>query len=135
VLTWMGKNTPRGVLNYFKTAFSTGMRPEELIALLWQDIDFRRNEVSVRRAFSAGELKPTKTYEERTINLNARSREALVDQHKLTGTGEYVFLNPVTDRPWASEKSQREHYWKPHSDEAPPNGYDADGMEGDSPSS
>ena len=28
-------------------------------------------------------------------------------------TGEEVFYNPVTCRPWHDERSQREHYWQP----------------------
>lgn len=113
VLKWMEQNTPPGVSNYFSVAFFSGMRPEELIALDWKDIDFSLNVISVVRSFSAGELKPTKTHRARLVAINAHLRQALHAQRQLTGTRGHVFINPVTDRPWISDKSQREHYWKP----------------------
>jgi integrase len=113
VLKWMREKCPPEVANYFQTAFFSGMRPQEFIALEWKDVDFEMNVISVVRAISAGELSTTKTHRVRLVAINAHTREALLAQQELTGARQQVFLNPATDRPWIREKSQREQYWKP----------------------
>lgn len=47
---------------YFYTAFFTGMRPNELIALRWEDIDFGGRQISVRRGRVRGIEGPPKTH-------------------------------------------------------------------------
>jgi integrase len=47
---------------YFFTAFFTGMRPNELIALKWEDIDFSGRTISVRRGRVRGIEGPPKTH-------------------------------------------------------------------------
>ncbi|SDX33704.1 Phage integrase family protein [Collimonas sp. OK242] len=71
--------------NYFEFAFMTGMRPEELIALRWGDVDL------VDRAIAVLHAQKAFTY--------MKSAE--------------IFENPVTVKPWHDERSQRDHYWKP----------------------
>ncbi len=114
VLNWMREHHPPGIASYFQAAMFSGMRPEELIALEWRDVDFEMNVISVVRSFSAGELKATKTYRARLVAIDTHLKDALTLQLSVTGkAGSHVFINPVTGRPWVSEKSQREHYWKP----------------------
>lgn len=113
MLGWLDKNAPESLHNYFDTAIHSGMRPEELIALKWQDIDFDGGALLVVRSRSGGELKSTKTNRSRLIEMNRPLRLALERQRNLSGVQDWVFLNPTTKRAWNSEKSQRENYWKP----------------------
>ncbi len=107
---------------YFAAAFFTGMRPEELIALRWGDIDWRRQLVRVQRVrtFKGSERDGTKTHTVRDVDLVPQAIEALRAMRPFTelkrteeGAEVDVFENPVTGRAWHDERSQRDHYWKP----------------------
>lgn len=101
---------------YFEFAFRTGMRPEELIALQWGDIDWNHGTIRVERARTAGEEKDLKTYHARDVDLVTPALEALRAMKPwtyLNGLEAPIFQNPVTDRPWHDDRSQRDHYWTP----------------------
>lgn len=102
---------------YFSFAFATGMRPEELIALQWGDLDARTGTIRVERAKTAGEVKPLKTYNARDVDLTDQALQAIKAMREHTsmlgdGNGP-IFQNPVTRRPFHDERSQRDHYWRP----------------------
>jgi integrase len=103
------------VLHYFAFAFMTGMRPEEIIALRWEDVDWNHGTVRVKRAKSfRGEVKDIKTYQVRDVDLVDLAMAALKAQKPYTFMKDAeIFENPVTGRPWHDERSQRDHYWKP----------------------
>lgn len=106
---------PEPVWNYFTFALQTGMRPEEIIALRWEDIDWRRKTARVERARTfRGTLKDVKNHEERDVDLSPRALAALERQkaHTLLKKAE-IFHNPATRKPWHDERSQREQYWNP----------------------
>lgn len=119
ILKWMEANVDEVVWAYFEFAFMTGMRPEEIIALKWSDIDTKTGTIRVERVRSAGEIKALKTYNSRDVDLVDRSIAALNHMRKVRDLrpvekrSEFIFYNPVTDRPWHDERSQRDHYWKP----------------------
>lgn len=115
VLRDLGKHYDRRVWAYFEFAFLTGMRPEELIALKWQDVDSNHGTIRVERAKTAGKVKPLKTYQTRDIDLVERAVAALAVMKAWTLMSEdgFIFQNPVTGKPWHDERSQRDHYWKP----------------------
>ncbi len=99
---------------YFEFAFMTGMRPEEIIALRWGDVDWNHGTIRVERAKTAGEIKPLKTYKARDVDLVERAVAALQVMKAWTFmAGEEIFQNHVTGRPFHDERSQRDHYWKP----------------------
>jgi integrase len=102
---------------YFAFAFATGMRPEEMIALQWGDLDARTGTIRVERAKTAGEVKPLKTYHARDVDLTDQALLAVkvMKEHtSMLGDGNGpIFQNPVTRRPWHDERSQRDHYWRP----------------------
>lgn len=116
------RHDPR-VWAYFAFAFFTGMRPEEIIALRWDDIDWRRQQARVQRVrtFKGSERDDTKTGVIRDVDLVPQAIEALKVMRPFTemkrdedsGEPVDVFENPVTRRPWHDERSQRDHYWKP----------------------
>lgn len=108
---------------YFEFAFLTGMRPEEIIELRWGDVDFRSQTIKVARARTSGEIKATKTYSIRDVDLVKRAIAALETMKPWTfvgGTtkedqryGRNIFQNPVTGQPWHDERSQRDTFWRP----------------------
>jgi len=102
---------------YFVWQFATGMRPEESIELRWSDIDFKRESAHVCRARCAGEVKGTKTYEARDVDLGPEALEALRAMTVYTRrTGEphaEVFQNPNTKRPWNDSRGQHVNFWLP----------------------
>jgi integrase len=101
---------------YYQFAFYTGMRPEEIIALRWSDIDFNAAIARVQRVrtFKGSERDGSKTHSERDVDLVTPAFEALEAMRPFTCMkGKDVFENPVTGRPWHDERSQRDHYWKP----------------------
>jgi integrase len=115
ILADIKEHYPEPVWNYFVFAFQAGMRPEEIIALRWEDIDWHRKTARVVRARTfRGTVKDVKNHEERDVDLSPRALAALERQkvHTLLMKAE-VFHNPVTGKPWHDERSQREYYWNP----------------------
>ena len=108
---------------YFEFAFMTGMRPEEIIALRWGDIDWKGRSIRVERARTAGETKALKTYNARDVDLVSRAIFALETMKPWTmlgssdpddaELGRRIFENPGTGKPWHDERSQRDTYWRP----------------------
>jgi integrase len=103
------------IYNYYECAFFTGMRPEEQIALKWQEIDFNYGLARIRRVRTARvNRETTKTSSIRDIELNSRAMAAIQRQKKFTYMkSEFVFNNPFTDKQWNSEQAQRKRYWTP----------------------
>lgn len=116
VLAHMQKHCDPRMGAYFEVAFFTGMRPEELIALRWCDIDWNNQTIRVERARTAGELKPLKTYNARDIDLVSRALTALQTMKPWTmmgGMEAEIFQNVETNKPLHDERSQRDHFWTP----------------------
>lgn len=101
-----GETTYRALIS---TAAYTGMRPGELHALEWSDIDFREGQIRVERQFSsrANEVTAVKNDRPRTIVLPA---PAAGDLKRISREDPLVFL---TQR--GSHFTQRSHfyYWNP----------------------
>ncbi|WP_310047506.1 tyrosine-type recombinase/integrase [Acidovorax delafieldii] len=123
VLSHMRQNFDIRVWAYFEMAFTTGMRPEELIELRWGDVDWSTGTIRVQRARTAGEVKPLKTYNVRDVDLMARAVAALEAMKPWTMVGSTdridqelgrrIFESPVTGKAWHDERSQRDTFWRP----------------------
>jgi len=115
VLEYMSSKFDDQIFNYFEFAFFTGCRPEEIIALKWESVDFEASTVHICRVRTAKtDRETTKTRNSRDIELNSRALKSLIRQKESSlKNDEYVFLNPVTKKRWNSESSQRIEYWKP----------------------
>ena len=123
ILEDLSKHYDPRIRAYFDWVFYTGMRPEEVIALRWSDIDWSRQTVRVQRVrtFRGSERDGSKTHTERDVDLVPQALEALkvMKQHTFMQKGEGedqsadIFQNPVTGRAWHDERSQRDHYWRP----------------------
>lgn len=124
ILAGMRERYDVRVWAYFAFAFYTGMRPEEIIALRWSDIDFAHHTARVQRVrtFRGSERDGSKTHSERDVDLVSAAIEALnaMKAHTYLKRSEGdedqsqdVFENPVTGKAWHDERSQRDHYWTP----------------------
>ncbi|SFP80492.1 tyrosine-type recombinase/integrase [Hydrogenimonas thermophila] len=89
--------------NFIKLMYASGIRPGEIVALKWEDIDFNRKVIKIYktrlRSKKDEEVKDgdVKTFSsKREIDMLPLAQEALESQMKLTsqhtGTG-YIFLN------------------------------------------
>ena len=85
----------RGVFkNILGVAFFTGMRAGEILALKWKDIDFENKSITIEFQRTRGYTKKPKTKSSaRTIDMISQCEVFLREQRKITGLGEYVFLN------------------------------------------
>ncbi|SDG27691.1 integrase [Onishia taeanensis] len=126
-------------LNLIKVAIYDGPRISEAQALAWEDVlDVEKGIIRYRRAVVRGRFKVTKTKRStRVHHLLKPAREALIEQHALTGhlpaeTYEVVdrdnrtvrkeklrlvFLNSLSGKPFY-ENALRERFWKVHLDHA-----------------
>jgi len=86
--------TAQGTLkNYLGIAIFTGMRPQEVIALTIQDIDFENKTVKIERAITKKKLKSTKTANgERTIPLFSQALPYFKEQIAVAKAKHSIFL-------------------------------------------
>ena len=95
---------------YFEFAFFTGMRPSEMLALRWSDIDLRENYVRVSKAQSKGRLNDrTKNSTVRDVRLNERALHALEVARSITYRpgNAHVFESPRFGVAFKTEKAMR----------------------------
>lgn len=104
---------------WFGLAFSAGARTSEQLAAQWSDIDFRSRIWRVQRAKVRKEEKGTKTHRARDHELSDVAVGYLEAMKPHTfmrakpGEPSYVFLDPVTGKPYNDDKPPRERYWRP----------------------
>jgi integrase len=104
--------------DYFEYAFFSGMRPSEQIEMRWDlDVDRGARTVHIQRARVENQVKDTKTYDRRVLELHSRAYAALERQYARTGlAGGYVWLSPFhgngrkPGEPWLDEHRQGEMF-------------------------
>ena len=82
--------------NFFAIMAFSGVRPGELVALKWSDVDLENQTFKVLRTRIRGEFGPTKTKSsKRTVEMIEGVKDYFLAQEKLTGGNPYdmVFLN------------------------------------------
>lgn len=86
--------------NFITLMVSTGLRPGEIIALKWSDINFEKQTINIERtrvrakkgeAFTDGLPKTESSI--RTIDMLSKALEALKEQFEITKEKEYIFIN------------------------------------------
>ena len=94
--------------NFIQFMVASGMRPGEIVALKWSDIDFKRKKIDIERtrirSTKRGEIKDgeVKTVSsERGADMLILAEKALLKQKELTSEYEYVFINQ-SKRPFYS---------------------------------
>jgi integrase len=104
--------------NFIQFALWTGLRTSELVGLRWDDIDWQRGEIRVRRATTQAAKgtaeKPKTVSSKRAVKLLAKARQALEAQksHTLLLNGQ-IFMNPRTGEPWTGDQPIRKTMWEP----------------------
>jgi integrase len=82
----------------FMTLADAGLRPGEALALRWQDFDEVGRSLTIERAVSDGEVKPTKSEARRAVDLTPRLAEAVAQWQS---AGELAALTAGTEpSPW-----------------------------------
>lgn len=100
---------------YFEFAFFTGMRPGELIALKWSEVDFQGRSAHVCRVQVDGQIRErVKTKQARHVLLNDRAMHALGEAKALTmARSEFVFAPAQMDEKsdWIRSDSTTRKYF------------------------
>lgn len=101
---------------YFEFCFYTGMRPGEVLALRWSEVDERTKSVNVCRIMIKGVIKErTKTKATRKVLLNDRALHALEKARPLTAArSDYVFApNGTGDKSelYIRSETGQKRYW------------------------
>jgi integrase len=84
--------------NYVEMLALTGFRPEEAIALTWDDVisdESGKTFLKVNKAFSKGQLKPTKTYDTRDFPCNDQLTAFLENLPRLPNGKNLIFPSPT----------------------------------------
>ncbi|WP_417332570.1 tyrosine-type recombinase/integrase [Halarcobacter sp.] len=99
--------------NFLATAFFTGARSGELIGLKWEDIDFEKKEITIRRSIKMGLIRLPKTINSiRTIDMIDTLIPFLKEQYERTADiSEFVFINKEGNH-YYDIKRLRNTYWK-----------------------
>ena len=85
--------------NFIKLMANSGIRPGELIALTWDDIDFNKRTINIDKTIVNGIVGLPKTKSSiRKIDMLQASYEALQEQYKLTSTFDNVFISSESKR-------------------------------------
>lgn len=109
--------TPKDRRPQIQFALWTGLRPSELIALEWGDIDWIGNEIRIVRAKTRAASEPESpktTSGRRSVKLLAPARDALLQQKPATFlAGGRIFTNPVSGAPWDHSEQIRKLLWAP----------------------
>lgn len=85
--------------NFIKFMANTGMRPGEIIALKWSDINFENLSINVNKTIVNGKEGLPKTRSSvRKVDILDGAYEALKAQYTLTSNFEHVFVNSSNKR-------------------------------------
>jgi len=88
------ENSDGYMYNFILLMYSTGIRPGEIIALKWEDIDFDRKQIDVHKTIVHGTIGHPKTPSSvRKVDMLPTTEKALKLQYKFTKDYEYIFIN------------------------------------------
>jgi len=101
------------VKNFIALAFFTGARSGEIIGLKWEDVDFLKKEIYIKRTIKMGEISSPKTISSiRSIDILDILVPFLEDQYSITGKKKsFVFLNK-DDNHIYDIKRVRDTHWR-----------------------
>ncbi len=101
--------------NLVQFNFWTGMRPSEVIALNWSDIDLVRGVILVTKALTEAATEaeiPKTSAGKREVKILKPAMDALLDQKKYTSDkNEEVIQNPNTNQRWTGDQPIRKTLW------------------------
>ena len=80
--------------NFIMLMYASGMRPGEIIALKWSDIDFDKKQINIYKTIVNKQIGPVKTLSsKRKIDMLPLSELALKEQYKITSNYEFIFIS------------------------------------------
>lgn len=100
--------------NYIELLALTGFRPEEAIAITWDDLTAGENgklSIRVNKAHSKGELQTTKTGERRDFPCNPQLTKFLTGLPKVSNLHNLIFPSPQGN--YIDQHNFRSRYWLP----------------------
>lgn len=105
-------STPRA-RDYYEFAIFSGLRPSEMLALKWANVDLHLGTVLIDAALTRGKVKGTKTGVAREVELVSRALKVLERQRSVTQlAGDLVFVGDE-GKPFASTDEPLREWWKP----------------------
>jgi len=88
------ENSTGYLKNFVLLMYSTGIRPGELIALHWKDINYSKKQINIYKTMTRGKIGDPKTPSSvRKVDMLLSAEKALKDQFELSKHHEYVFLS------------------------------------------
>lgn len=107
------EHSPPELADMFTFWVWTGLRVEEIIAIIWDDVDLLRGVVRITKAVRDGRLKAPKTKAgRREVSLQEEAAAALKRQKARTYlAGKHVWLHINTREPWLGDESIRRPHW------------------------
>lgn len=110
------------MLTYFRLLAFTGMRKNEISALRWSDIDFKKGQITVNQTLAKGEdnklifQTPKTKKSARTITLDSKTIKVLKDWHKYSTKG-LLFKNENGDpKSVVHVNNMLNRIWRKHPD-------------------
>lgn len=108
------KTVPLKIRAFFAIGFLTGMRTGEIVALKWQDIDFEKNIIKVRRARRAGiESEPKTDNSIRDVLILEQLKPYLLEHKKICNEASEYLFTTMYGEPYYSSSKISYSYWKP----------------------
>lgn len=106
-------NTADKMKAYFAIGFFTGMRTGEIIALKWEDVDFKNRIIKVRHSIRAGQYTRPKTESSiRDIDILDALMPYLVEHKKIVKAASIFLFETYEDKPFYTSDKISSHYWK-----------------------
>lgn len=88
------KKTDGYLKNFIMLMYATGMRPGEIIALNWCDIDFDKKQINIYKTIVNKKIGPVKTHSsKRKIDMLPLAELALKEQYEITSNYEFIFIS------------------------------------------
>lgn len=107
------KNSKGWLKVFIYLAFTTGMRPGELMGLQWRDIDFDKKIIHLKRSITKGIIKEdTVTKNHNRLIIVADFVLAMLAEHKEDSKTEWVFTSRL-NKPYTESKGIANRHLKP----------------------
>lgn len=104
----------RNMVQFF---FWTGLRTSELVALNWDDIDWQRGVIKIKKSLTqaSSDFEQPKTRAgNRDVKILAPAMEALNNQKQfILLANKEIFQNPRTGKRWTGDQAIRKTVWTP----------------------
>ena len=110
ILDYMTDHYPQKAL-FYAIGFLTGIRPGEILALKWTDIDFENKAIHISKQHTNGKFSDTtKTYHVGKRDIIPLLMNYLHAHKKIANSSEYLFVNQY-NKPYMRCEDFKRYYW------------------------